>query len=120
MSYRPEDFPGTYPDEWYETYVGKIVGHVSLLRDMLGRDSTNPYIMPSHFIPRIFFSIVSWEGGQCYETISGGSGIVMDLLEDRDVPAVTLADFKLFDEILDDPEDSIVVDRSDLKRNCTR
>ena len=115
MSFRPEDYLGTYPDEWYETYLGKIIGHVSLLRDILGRDKTNPYVAPAYFVPKIFFSIVSWENGQSHETLSGGSGIVMDLKEDKDVPTVTLADFILFDEMLDDPEDSVIVERADLK-----
>jgi hypothetical protein len=118
MSFKPEDYPGEYPDEWYDTHTGQIVGHVSLLRDMISPDTD---AWPAEIIenakkdsPRIVFSIGSWIDDTWVNGISGGYGVVLGLNEDSEIPTVLLGDFREFDQNLDGSDESAVVVRHDL------
>lgn len=116
MSFRPEDYPGEKPVEWYEGFPGQIVGHVSLLRDMLEPDyPDDPECRPGeNDIPKICFSIGSWEDGQWVNGITGGEGVVLSLNEHAENPTVLLGDYREFEQNVNDPEGSIDISRNEL------
>ncbi|QQS69613.1 hypothetical protein IPP75_00480 [Candidatus Saccharibacteria bacterium] len=110
MSFRPEDYPGEKPEEWYDKWPGMIVGHVSLLRDMLKPE----WVRPAHCVPKIFFPVGDWVGGYWVESSAVGRGIVLGLDEHNpDDPTVTLGDYLVLDTEDGDPNGRII-NREDI------
>lgn len=109
MSFNPDDYPESRPDDWYNEWPGQIVGHVSLLRDMLdvrvGLDEAGVEAAPSEgpvdtWSPRITFNRGHWiemsDGKKVFfNDRGGGNGIVLGLDEtDPDNPVALLGDYE--------------------------
>jgi hypothetical protein len=111
MKFSPENYPGEYPDDWYNTYEGTMVTKVSLLEDMLVQSRSGPW---SSYIPKIYFSFGSWIDDEWITGINGGCGIFLGFDESSDLPSIILGDFQEYEELLEDPEDSVVVQRLEV------
>lgn len=106
MSFDPENY--TYadkPDGWYEEWPGRIVGHVSLLRDLVDTswaDDGGAEGPAERLVHRMFFDLGYWvpdeKGNKLYVAgHNSAEAVVLGLDEpDPEDPKVVLGDYKEF------------------------
>lgn len=119
MRYDPDRYPDKQPDDWYDTYEGTIVGHVSLIRDMLAIDQLpklNDEDTSAVLTPQVSFALGSWDDGVWVDGVTSVSGVLIGIDEVPDVPCVLIGDYELAEESFNDPDGFVVVDRGELTR----
>lgn len=119
MHYDPDRYPDKQPDDWYDTYEGTIVGHVSLIRDMLAINQLpklNGEDTSAVLTPQVSFALGSWDNGVWVDGVASVSGVLIGIDEASDIPCVLIGDYELAEESFNDPDGFVIVDRGELTR----